>query len=293
MTTLADLSDGMAQAVTAASAAVVRVEGRKWMGASGVVWAQGVIVTANHVVERDEKIQVGLPDGGRAAAVLAGRDPATDLAVLRVEASGLAALPRSDSSALSVGRLVLAVGRPGERLQASLGVLSAVEGPWRTPAGGQVEAYLQPDLVMYPGFSGGPLLDLAGGWIGLNTSGLVRNTAITLPAATLQRVVETLLAHGHMRRAFLGIGSQMVRLPEGLVAGQETGLLISSVEPGSPAEKGGLFLGDTLLAVNDQPTRQMDDLLAFLNGDVAGQVVPVKVLRGGAVQTLSVTLGER
>ena len=295
MTTLQEISNGMAQVVAAASPAVVRVEGRKWMGASGVVWGEGVVVTANHVVERDDKIMVGLPGGGTAGASLAGRDPSTDLAVLRVEASGLAALARSAPAGLGVGQLVLAVGRPGEKLQAALGVISTLEGPWRTPAGGQVDACLQPDLVMYPGFSGGPLLDAAGAWIGLNTSGLLRNAAITLPVTTLQRVVETLLAHGHMRRAFLGIGSQIVRLPESFAGqtGQETGLLISSVEPGSPAGKGGLFLGDTLLAINDQPIRSMDDLLVFLNGDVGGQTVAVKVLRGGALQTLSITLGER
>jgi S1-C subfamily serine protease len=295
MTTLNDFSNDLSKAVAAASAAVVRVEGRKWMAGSGIAWGEGVVVTANHVVERDENLVVGLPDGSTAAAAIAGRDPSTDLAVLRVEASGLATLPPSDPAAWQVGQIVLAVGRPGEKVQASLGVISALENAWRTPAGARVEYYLQPDLVMYPGFSGGALVDVNGTLLGLNTSGVMRNAALTLPVPTLARVVETLLAHGHMRRAFLGIGSQPVRLPETLAGqlGQETGLLVSSVEPGSPADKGGLMLGDTLVAINGQATRHMDDLLTFLNGDVAGQTAAVKVVRGGAVQVVSVTLGER
>lgn len=295
MPNLQDFSNDLASAVAAASAGVVRVEGRKWMAGSGIAWGGGVIVTANHVVERDEKIQVGLPDGSTVAASLAGRDPSTDLAVLRLEAASLAALPLSDPASWQVGQLVLAIGRPGDRPQASLGVISVLDDAWRTPAGGRVERYLQPDLVMYPGFSGGPLIDPSGRLIGLNTSGVMRNAAVTLPAETLRRVAETLLAHGHMRRAFLGIGSQPVRLPESLTVqlGQETGLLISSVEPGSPADQGGLLLGDTLVAIQDQPTRHMDDLLAFLNGDVAGQAVSIKLIRGGTIQTVSVSLKEK
>ena len=162
MTTINDFSNDLSKAVVAASAAVVRVEGRKWMAGSGIAWSEGVVVTANHVVERDEKLVVGLPDGSTAAAAIAGRDPSTDLAVLRVEPSSLAALPSSDPAAWQVGQIVLAVGRPGEKVQASLGVISALENAWRTPAGAWVEYYLQPDLVMYPGFSGGALVDVNG-----------------------------------------------------------------------------------------------------------------------------------
>ncbi len=278
----------------AAAPAIVRVEGRRWTPASGLVWsADGVILTANHAVEQDD-IKIGLPGGKEdLPATLVGRDPATDLAVLRIQGGSLPTA-RLAVALPAVGELVLALGRPGQDVQASLGVVHALEGEWQTPAGARVESYLQPDLVMYPGFSGGPLVNAAGEVVGLNTSGLLRNAAVTLPEATLSRVAGELLAHGHMRRGYLGVGSQPVRLPapEGL-QGQETGLLISSVHPGSPAEKAGLMLGDTLVTLDGRPLRQMDDLLVFLNGDVVNKAVQVTVLRGGVLQTLSVVIGER
>jgi S1-C subfamily serine protease len=149
---------------------------------------------------------------------------------------------------------------------------------------------------MYPGFSGGPMVDSSGRFLGINSSALVRGgTTITIPAATVSRVVETLLAHGHVRRGYLGVGSQPSRLPAAIASqlGQETGLLLVSVEPNSPAERGKLFMGDTIVSLDGQPVRHLDDLFAVLSGDRVGTAVPVKFLRGGQVQELSVTLGER
>jgi S1-C subfamily serine protease len=304
MTTLKEISDGLVGAVQAVGPSIVRVEGRRWTPGSGLVWSgDGVILTANHVVERDDEIKVSLPGADETVpAALIGRDPATDLAVLRVQASGLTAV-KMTVDLPSVGELVLALGRPGKNIQSSLGVIHAMGGEWQTPAGAKVEAYLEPDLVMYPGFSGGPLVNPAGEVIGLNTSGLLRNTAVTLLGPVLKRVVSELLAHGHIRRGYLGVGSQPVRLPEAVLPqlaaqskalqGQETGLLISSVQPGSPAEKAGLMLGDTLVALDGLPMRQMDDLLVYLNGDVVGRSVQATILRGGAVQNLGVVIGER
>ena len=296
MSKLAELSNDLAQMVKNASPAVVRVEARHWLPASGSIWSQdGVIVTVHHGVEKDEGVKVGLADGSTVPASLVGRDPTTDLAVLRIQASGLANLLTAADSSVAVGNLALAVGRPGEQVQASLGLISALEGPWRTPAGGQVDRYVFADLVMYPGFSGGPLLDAQGAYLGTNTTGLVRNQVATLTPATVKRVVETLLAYGHMRRAYIGMGSQPVRLPSNLVSGvgQETGLLINSVEPGSPAEKGGLLVGDILTGFAGQPVRQMDDLAVVLNGLEPGKVTPVSLVRAGAVQSLTLTLGEK
>ena len=312
MATLQEVSDGLAAVVQTVGPSIVRVEGRRWTPGSGLAWAeegqpwQGVILTANHVVERDDEIKVSLPGTDEPLpAVLVGRDPATDLAVLRVERGQASGLPpvKLAGAAPAVGQLVLALGRPGKNIQSSLGVVHAVGGEWQTPAGAQVEAYLQPDLVMYPGFSGGPLASAAGEVIGLNTSGLLRNTAVTLLAPVLTRVANELLAHGHIRRGYLGIGSQPVRLPEGLLPqlaayagmlqGQETGLLISSVQPGSPSEKAGLMLGDTLVGLDNHPLRQMDDLLVYLNGDVVGRSVQAVIVRGGAIQTVNLSIGER
>jgi S1-C subfamily serine protease len=274
----------------------VRVEGRRGLPASGVVWsAEGEIVTASHVVTREEGLRVGLPSGDTVEARLVGRDPAADLAVLRASVTGLkppAWLPIEDAR---VGHLVLALGRPGRTVQATLGVVSALGGEWRTPEGSLIERYLQTDVVMYPGFSGGPLVGADGRVIGLNTSGLVRGVSLALPAATLQRVVPMLLAHGHVRRGYLGIGAQPVRLPEDIAGqlGQETGVLLMSVEPGGPAAAAGMTLGDTLVALEGAPIRHMDDLLAALGGDRIGRPLTARILRGGKLQEMRVTAGER
>jgi S1-C subfamily serine protease len=292
---MGDLSAALAQTVDAAGPAVVRVEGRRRIPASGIVWsAEGVIVTANHVVKRDENITVGLPDGQAVKAAVAGRDPSTDLAVLRAEASELAAAGHHQDD-LAVGHLVLALGRPGRTVQATLGIVSALGDSWRTPMGGPVDRYLQTDVVMYPGFSGGPLVNAEAQVVGLNTSALLRGVSLTLPSATLSRVVDTLLAHGRMQRGYLGVSTQPARLPAAVKEelGQETGLLIVSVEPDSPADQGGLVLGDTIVGLDEATVRHHDDLLAALGADRVGVKTPVKIVRGGEIHTLNVTIGER
>ena len=293
---LSSLSDELAQVVAGAGPVAVRVEARRRLSASGIVWStDGTIVTAHHAVERDENISVGLPDGGTIPATLVGRDPTTDVAVLRVAATDLAATTWSDVDDARVGHLVLALGRPGGSVMATLGVVSALGEAWRTPAGGQIDRYLQTDVVMYPGFSGGPLVDATGRVLGLNTSALLRGIALAVPSSTLRRVVESLLSHGRIRRGYLGIGAQPVRLPEALAQelSQETGLLVFSVAPDSPAEKGTLLLGDIIVALDGRPTRHLDDLLTRLNGDSVGAKPPVRIVRGGQGQELVVTIGER
>ena len=293
---LQNLSDALAATVEATGPCVVRVEARRRLPASGIVWSlDGLIVTAHHVVERSDKIGVGLPDGQTVPATLVGRDPTTDLAVLRAQTEGLTPTAWGDPDDLHVGHLVLALGRPGRSAQATLGIVSALGDSWRTPAGGRFDRYLQTDVVMYPGFSGGPLVDAAGQVLGLNTSALLRGISLTVPVPTLRRVIETLLAHGRVRRGYLGVGAQPVRLPAALgqQLGQETGLLLASVEPGSPAEKGGLLLGDAVVSLDGQPVRHMDDLLALLSEDRVGAKVPVRFVRGGQVQELTVSIGER
>lgn len=292
---LQGLSNAMADAVEAAGKSIVRVEGRRRMAASGVVWsADGVIVTAHHVVEKDE-VNVVLPNGEEVSATLAGRDPTTDLAVLKTGAKGLTAPAWADPSGLKVGHLVLAAGRPGRTVQATLGVISALGEVWRTPAGGEIDRYLQTDVVMYPGFSGGPLVSAGGELAGLNTSALLRGVSVTVPYPTVKRVTEMLLTHGRVRRGYLGVGAQPVRLPGSLrdALDQETGLLIASVESDSPAEKAGLLMGDTIVALDGQPVRHLDDLLALLSGDRIGKAVSVKIVRGGEVKELTATVGEK
>jgi len=296
MSVLSDLSNALAAATENAGAGVVRVEARPRLPASGIVWsADGVIVTAHHVVEQEDNIGIGLPDGKTTTAKLVGRDPTTDLAVLRAQSTSLTTRAWADPAVLKVGHIVLALGRPGENVMATLGVVSALGDAWRTPAGGRLDRYLQTDVVMYPGFSGGPLVDASGQFIGLNTSALLRGVGLTVPVATLRSVVETLLTKGRISRGYLGVGAQPVRLPEALAKqlGQETGLLAVSVEPGGPAEKAGLFMGDTLVSLVDQPIRHLDDLLGALGGDRVGATVKARVLRGGQLRDLSVVIGER
>jgi S1-C subfamily serine protease len=294
---LSNLSAALAETVHVVSPGLVRVEGRRRLAASGIVWsADGLIVTAHHVVRQDDSIGLGLPDGRTATATLIGRDPSTDLAVLRVPDVKLSPPVPVDPETLRVGHLVLALGRPGQTVQATLGIVSALsESSWRTPVGGQLDRYLQTDVVMYPGFSGGPLVNAAGQVVGLNTSALLRGVSLTVPAPTLRRVVDTLVQHGRVRRGFLGVSTQSVRLPGGLAQqlGQETGLLLVAVEPGSPADKGGLLLGDTIVALDDEPVRHHDDLLAELNPDRVGNPASIKFVRGGQIETANVVIGER
>jgi S1-C subfamily serine protease len=293
---LINLSDDLANIVETTALTVVRVDARHRMPASGILWpSDGVIVTTHHVVERDDNLVVGLPDGEAIPASLVGRDPTTDLAVLRVQASGLTPPTWAEADVLEVGHLVLALGRPGKTVQATLGVVSALGGSWRTRGGGQIDHYLQTDVVMYPGFSGGPLVNAAGRIVGVNTSALIRGTSLALPTATVRRVIEDLVAHGQVRRGYVGIGTQPARLPAALAErlGQETGLLLVSVEPGSPAERGGLFMGDTIVTFDGQAVRHHDDLLTLLSGDRVGANIPVRIVRGGELHELQILIGER
>lgn len=293
--TLEAVSNDMAALVAEAGASIVRVDGRRRLPATGIVWADGVVVTAHHVLTRDEEISVGLPTGDTVPAILAGRDPSTDVAVLRADLKGTAPAQWANPADLSVGHLVIAAGRPGYSVQAALGVVSALGESWRTPPGGLIDRYVQSDVVMYPGFSGGPLLTMSGAFAGLNTSALLRGMSMAVPAPTLTRVVGALLEHGHIKQGYLGVSAQPARLPDALAdeLGQDTGLLLAGIEPGGPADKGGLVLGDVIVALDGESVRTLDDLLASLTGDRAGKSVPVSVVRGGTLQTVDMTVGER
>lgn len=293
---LPDLSQAIAGTVDVGSNGVVQVDGRSRIPASGVLWSKdGVIVTAHHVVERDEGIEVGLPDGSSVPAKLIGRDPSTDIAVLQAKTGGLEPLAWTEPDTLKVGHLVLGLGRPGKNIRATMGIIGALGDGWRTPMGGRLDRYVQSDVVMYPGFSGGPLLDASGRVVGINTSALARGATITIPAPTVRRVVQAILAHGKVQWGYLGIGAQPVPLPAETVAllKQDTGLLLVSVEAEGPAGQGGLLLGDTIVSLDGSPVRHLDDLQGLLGGERVGSTIAVKVLRAGEVRELSVVVGER
>ena len=292
---LAQLSDGLAAAVERAAQSTVLVNARRRLPASGIAWTEEVVVTADHVIERDDGITVGLPGGAEAQAVVVGRDPGSDLAVLRVQGATLVPVARGPEA--KVGHFVLALGRPqpGD-VMASFGVVSMVGGAWRTFRGGEVAGFLRSDTTFYPGFSGGPMVNADGAAVGINSSRLGRGTGLTIPLAAAGGIVEALLAGGRIKRGYLGIGSQAARLPEALRAaggGQEQGLLIVGVEGGSPAERAGLLVGDILIALAGTATADTDDLQALLGPQSVGKATPVTILRGGERRELSVTVGER
>ena len=293
---LMDLSDAMTEAVTKAGAATLLVDGRRRMPASGIAYSEDLILTADHVVEREDEIRILLPNGNEVSANLAGRDPGSDLALLRTKSGLATALPASQEA--RVGQIVLALGRPSpEGIEASLGVVSALGGPTRTGRGGLLERYLRTDTTPYPGFSGGPLIDASGQILGVNTSGLWHGASLTIPVALAWRIAATLAEHGHIRRGFLGIRSQPVEISatqrQLLKRDQTAGLLLISVDAGGPADRGGLLVGDILVALAGEPVSDPDQLLAMLHGSLVGKPTPVEVLRGGQPMTVTVSIGER
>jgi len=294
--TLAALSDGLADAVENIAASVVKVNGRRRRSGSGVVFAQNKVLTASHVLEREEDLSVETADGRTVTARFAGRDPSTDLAVLDVE--GLDVEPATPAEGEArVGQISLAVGSHsrGEGPRATLGVVSAVGGPVRTRRGPRLARYIQTDATPYPGFSGGPLIDARGNVLGILVSGWGRGAAFAIPADLAWRTAGTLSERGSVKRGYLGILSQPVRLPNGQSLGltQRGGLLVVGVEDGSPAGRGGLIVGDILATLDGQPVEDTDDLLVLLAGDRVGRLVPVRLVRGGELAEIEITVGER
>lgn len=290
---LQTFSDSLANLVKQTAPYIVRVEGRRRVPSSGVVLGEGLIATAHHALRADKAIPIGLDSGESAVADLVGRDPSLDLAILRTNAT-LTPFPITQGEN-KVGHLALALGRPGQQVQATLGIISALHDNWRTPLGGAVEQYIQTDVVMYPGFSGGPLINMAGEMIGLNTSGLVRGLSLTLPASAVTRTAQTLAQHGRIRRGYLGVSTQPASLPRNLShqLQQRAGLLVVAVEPDSPADQAGLVLGDTLVAAANQAVQSHEDLLALLTGETVGRKVPFSIVRGGQLQSVDIIVGER
>ncbi len=297
------LSQGLAAGVERVSPSIVAIDARPRVRTSGVVWRPGIVVSTDHTIRRDEEITVTLDDGRSLPAALVGRDAGTDLAVLRVE-DGDAATEQgstqiSDAAELRVGHLVLAVGRtdPERGVSASFGIISLLGDKWRTWRGGEIDRLIRLDLAIHLGFSGGALIDAEGRVLGINTSALARGAGLTIPASTVNRVVDALLTRGRIARPYLGVGMHPVALPESLRSKLKltapSGLIMLSVEPEGPADKAGVTLGDVLIALSDAPTADTDDVQAALGGREVGQEVKAKIVRGGEVKELTIRLGER
>jgi len=293
MNELQKFSDGLAAAVEKAAQSTVTVDARGRIPATGIVWsADGEILTADHVIQRDESINVTLPDGTTHAAKVLGRDPGSDLALLKIEGAKGLAVPEW-AEAVKVGNLIFAVGRP-EDLQATLGSVVALGGPVRGRFR-YLEAYIQTDVTMYPGFSGGPLVDASGRVAGLNSSALARGVSIAVPVAVARALTDALRRDGHIQRGFLGVSTQPVRLAENIAAQlkQQSGLMIIGAEKDSPAEKAGLMQGDVLVSLGGQTVTDIEALQTALGSGTVGKTVTVKVVRGGELKDIPVTVGER
>ncbi len=291
------LSNNLADAVEQAGRCVVAVNARSRYSSSGIHWRPGVVVTSDETIKREEEITVGLPDGRSVPATLVGRDPSTDVAVLKLQNVELPVAEIEDTSALKVGHLVLALGRGSENgLSASMGVVSTLGGAWRSYYGGSIDQLIRLDLTLYPGFSGGPLVEATGRVVGMNTSG-PRHTVLTIPASTVNRAVDQLLEKGRIARGYLGLGMQPVRLPENLKSTLNLsslgGVIVVNVEPNGPADKAGVLIGDVVIAIDGKSVSDTGDVQVVLGPQSVGKTLNMQIIRGGALVEVAIAPGER
>jgi S1-C subfamily serine protease len=296
-TTLAQLSSQLSAAVEQIGGHVVAIHARRRIPSSGVIWRDGVIVSASHTVRRDGDVRVKLPSGDDVVAHVAGRDAATDLVVLRATEVKSPPAPRADVSAARVGSFVLAVGRPGRNVTASFGIVSADIDGWRSGSGARLDRLLRLDLAVYDGFSGGPLVAASGGVIGIDNSAFARGGAAALPASVVDTVVDELLTRGHIRRPFIGVGVHPVALGSALVErnnlSHDVALVVVSIAEGEAADAAGILLGDLLIAVDGRALARPSDLLDALSTVPESGSLRATVLRGGVPHEVTIEPRDR
>ena len=297
-TTLESLSDDLAHALERISTSIVAVNARRYVSSSGVYWCEGVIVTAAHTIKQTEAISLVLPSGQRTAAIFAGADPTTDLAVLRAESSELSVPDFGDASQLKVGHLVIAAGRGAQRgLNATLGIVGALSGAWRSLRGGLVDQFIALDLELHPAAAGGALVDARGYVLGITTSGLSRSFPIALPGSMVNRVVARLLEKGRIARGYLGLGMRPIRIPkdlkETLQLAAHVGLIVANIDPHGPASKAGVVFGDVIVALEGTPVGRIRELQAFLEPEAVGKTLSITIVRGGRLVDLHILVGEQ
>ena len=294
---LASLSNDLASAVQRAGRSVVAVHGRRRFPASGLAWSPDQVITAAHVLERDSDLSITAPDGTQFAANLVGRDPGSDLAILAIPGATLQPIERSTET-LTAGNLVLAVGRPGTPEPiASFGAISSVGGAWRTAQGGLLDAYVRADVALLPGLSGGAIADVQGRVVGMLSAYLAGGDPVGIPTSSIDAIVQRIVSGQTLRRAYLGVSTQPVEIQEVLRARlaveQSVGLMLLGLEPGAPAERGGLFAGDIVLAIGGRTVEDGEALQMALGPDAIGRSTPIKLIRGGALREISVTPAPR
>jgi S1-C subfamily serine protease len=292
---LESLSNDLAASVDRATQVVVAIHARRRIPSTGVIWRGDVVVAADHTIQKEQAIDVGLADGRVVQAHVTGRDASTDICLLALE--GEHAPASIDLTPLRVGQLALSIGRPGAAATATLGMVSAVGPAWRTARGGRIDQFVRLDMSVYDGFSGSPLVTAAGRVAGLCTSGLTRGGAIAVPSTTVERVITSLQASGGaLRRGFLGIGTHVVPLPESIraqiapIGGHvpTVGLMIVSVQPGTPAERAGILIGDVLVALGAQAMEDPRDVFAVLGPESVGRELTATLVRAGQPLSLGI-----
>jgi S1-C subfamily serine protease len=295
---LVTLSNTLANTVEQVGGAVVAVNAGTRISPSGIHWRNGIIVTSDESLQRYDEMTVTLSNGRTVPITLLGHDSSTDIAVFQIDNADIPVAKIGDAKTLKVGHLVLGLGRSSEaQIRAAMGVVSVVSGAWRSMSGGNIDQFIRPDITLYPGFVGGPLVDAAGDVVGMNTSGR-RGTILTIPASTVNRVVDQLFAKGRIARGYLGLGMQPVRLPKNLKTSLNLtsvgGIIVVNVEPNGPGDHGGVLIGDVFISFDGMPLNDTSDVLSLLNsGDRIGQTVKVEVIRGGVLVELAIAIGER
>jgi len=292
------LSNALAQATDRAAASTVAVHTEPRGSSSGVVWRRGVIVTAEHSLRRDEDIQVTLPDGRAVSASLAGRDASTDLAVLKCAEVTSPGEETIDISSIKPGSLALVVGRTrASGPVAALGAVSLVVAERRAWTGAALAPYIRLDISVQPTAVGGAVIDAHGGLMGIATPRFARFGAIAVPAPTVNRVVDVLLQKGRIPHGYLGVGLQPVRLPDALrrtlKRDDKTAAIVLEVEPEGPAHKAGIVIGDILVALAGHAITRLEDVHGQLGAESIGKSLPIRFIRGGAVQEANVVVAER
>jgi S1-C subfamily serine protease len=295
---LQTLSNNIAETVEQVGGAIVAINSGSRMSSSGIHWQNGIIITSDEALHRYEEITATLSNGQTLPINLIGHDPSTDVAVFKLLQTEIPAAKIGDAATLKVGHLVLGLARSNEGdLRAALGTVSVVSGAWRSMSGGNIDQFIRPDITLYRGFAGGPLVDAAGYIVGMNTSGR-RGTALTIPASTINRVINQLLAKGRMTRGYLGLGMQAVRLPSNLKTAlnltSSSGAIAVNVEPNGPADNAGVLIGDVIITFDNSVVNDTGDILALLNsGDRVGKAVKLQIIRGGALIELEVVIAEK
>ncbi len=293
---LVAFSHQAAQLVERTGSSVVAVHGGSRGSSSGIHWRSGVIVTAEEVLELDGDIKITLPGGRVVEASFAGRDPSTDVAVLRFQPDGLPAASTADAAPLRPGHVVLAVGNHEGGPVASLGVVATVGGPWHSLRGGTIDNLIRVDLVLSPAIEGGALIDAQGRVVGMAVLG-PRRRVLAIPTSTIDRVVDQLLAKGHVFRRYLGASLQPMQRGspshDARPAGSRRGVLVVSIDPDGPAGRAGLLVGDIVMTWNAKPIDRVRDVMHLLRTDGVGATVDLQLIRGGAPMALKVVLGER